>query len=157
MDLSATPRKTTPGPDLAPLNGTLRHCGMGHRLELLHQIYGEGGPMSSWKDPPLTLVLGPCLRPACRLVPSFLRTLVTIDARQSAAGFSFARMHVPFLQLQQAFDGLLCSWKLLAQARGHNRIYLNPPWSHMDSWLEKAGFGSSCVLPRWSHETCRCY
>ncbi|CAE7561350.1 CML12 [Symbiodinium natans] len=60
----------------------------------------------------------------------------------------------------EAFDGLLCSWKLLAQARGHNRIYLNPPWSHMDSWLEKAaleyatGLQILIVVPRWTEESC---
>ncbi len=38
----------------------------------------------------------------------------------------------------QAFDGLKCSWQPLAVPFGHNRVYLNPPWSQLDSWLEKA-------------------
>ncbi|CAE7888387.1 CML12 [Symbiodinium microadriaticum] len=56
----------------------------------------------------------------------------------------------------QAFNGLLCSWKLFAQARGHNRVYLNPPWSHLDLWLRKAameyatGLQILIVVPRWT-------
>ena len=42
----------------------------------------------------------------------------------------------------QAFDGLKCSWKTLAVPFGHNRVYLNPPWSQLDCWLEKVGFFS---------------
>ncbi|CAE7945047.1 CML12 [Symbiodinium sp. KB8] len=60
----------------------------------------------------------------------------------------------------QAFNGLLCSWKLFAQARGHNRVYLNPPWSHLDLWLRKAameyatGLQILIVVPRWTEESC---
>mmetsp|Transcript_44239 Transcript_44239/g.79494 ORF Transcript_44239/g.79494 Transcript_44239/m.79494 type:complete len:312 (+) Transcript_44239:56-991(+) len=60
----------------------------------------------------------------------------------------------------QAFNGLLISWKLFAQARGHNRVYLNPPWSQLDSWLHKAtleyntGLQILIVVPRWTEESC---
>ncbi|CAJ1329394.1 unnamed protein product [Effrenium voratum] len=60
----------------------------------------------------------------------------------------------------QAFDGLKCSWRLLARSFGHSRIYLNPPWSQLDSWLHKAaleyasGLQILAVVPRWTEESC---
>jgi len=52
-------------------------------------------------------------------------------------------------------DGLLCSWRQLAAASGHKRIYMNPPWSKLDQWLYKAvieccgGLSVLAVLPAW--------
>lgn len=60
----------------------------------------------------------------------------------------------------RAFDGLKCSWQLLAMPYGHNRVYLNPPWSQLDCWLEKAaveysmGLQILMVVPRWSEDSC---
>jgi len=53
------------------------------------------------------------------------------------------------------FDGLRCSWRQLAAASGHKRIYLNPPWSKLDEWLYKAvcecraGLPVLAVVPSW--------
>lgn len=52
-------------------------------------------------------------------------------------------------------DGLACSWRQLAAASGHKRIYMNPPWSKLDQWLYKAvleccgGLSVLAVLPAW--------
>jgi len=60
----------------------------------------------------------------------------------------------------RAFDGLKCSWQPLAVPFGHNRVYLNPPWSQLDCWLEKAaveyssGLQILMVVPRWSEDSC---
>ena len=51
----------------------------------------------------------------------------------------YIRILIIWIQNCQAFDGLKCSWQLLATPYGHNRVYLNPPWSQLDCWLEKAG------------------
>ncbi|CAK9005713.1 unnamed protein product [Durusdinium trenchii] len=57
-----------------------------------------------------------------------------------------------------AFDGLKCSWQLLAKSFG--RVYLNPPWSQLDCWLQKAAWEYSfglqilMVVPRWSEDSC---
>ena len=48
----------------------------------------------------------------------------------------------------QAFDGLKCSWQLLAESLG--RVYLNPPWSQLDCWLHKANQSGSNWQPKRS-------
>ena len=53
--------------------------------------------------------------------------------------YIYIRILIIWIQNCQAFDGLKCSWQLLATPYGHNRVYLNPPWSQLDCWLEKAG------------------
>jgi hypothetical protein len=57
-------------------------------------------------------------------------------------------------------DGLRCCWKQLASASGHQRIYLNPPWSKLDPWLYKAvcecrkGVSILAVVPAWLKSVC---
>lgn len=52
-------------------------------------------------------------------------------------------------------DGLRCCWRQLAAASGHERVYLNPPWSKLDVWLYKAacearkGIPVLAVVPSW--------
>lgn len=60
----------------------------------------------------------------------------------------------------EGLDGLLCCWRQLAANTGHNRVYLNPPWSKMDQWLYKAvrecrnGIPVLAVVPAWLTTAC---
>lgn len=38
----------------------------------------------------------------------------------------------------RGLDGLHCCWRSLAAGAGHQRVYLNPPWSQLDRWIQKA-------------------